>query len=182
MIRISVSSKGFAVRRFTAVLWSPPRLQPPQPQVPPSTKFQVRRFTGVLWSPTRLQPPSHRFPVYKVPGPQVPRRQVSPPPSRLTALNPYKFKKEFPTTQHLPERNPPAWDFRRGTFGGKRRPPRGTRPHGTGPSAAADAERANCCLPHGRRPLRGPRGQNSIICSTEGTVLQMVASRADIGK
>ena len=185
MIRISVSSKGFAARRFTAVLWSPPR----------------------------LQPPSHRFPRLQRSGPQVYRRQVSTPSSRLTAaLKPYKFKKEFPTTQHqrrvITGTTPTPRHRRRkttyatpsGTTPTPRKgaptsatPPRGAVPNSKpapqgqsttrdAPPDAMDAAGANCCLQHGRRPLRGPRGQNSIIRSTEGTVLQMVASRADIGK
>ena len=143
VIRISVSSKGFAVRRFTAVLWSPPRLQ---------------------------GPPATGSPVYKVPGPQVYRRQVSTPTSRLTVLKPYKFKKEFPTAQHPPERNPLAWDFRRGTRRSDTNGAAhaGATPAGAGPSAGSGVPREGPA--HTGRappPRQTPSGQ-TVACSTDG--------------
>ena len=138
---------------------------------------------------TTSAPPATGSPIYKVPGPQVPRRQVSTPSSRLTALKPYKFKKEFPTTQHQ----------RRGITGTtptprhRRRKTTYATPSGTTPTPRKGAPTSATQTVNLRRrgsPQHGmpsptrwtPRGQNSIICSTEGTVLQMVASRADIGK
>ena len=109
--------------------------------------------------------------------PESPASPPSPSPSRPPDHKPYKFKKEFPTTQHLPERNPPAQHQRRG----KAHPP--PRHRREGQSQTVNQRRRDSPQHGMPSPTRWtPRRQNGIIRSTEGTVLQMVASRADIWK